>query len=305
MRKSRHKVSIHVVSAGRLGNQLFQAAALKTLLGMLNTKRTSQVRIIWYFADSVTRQAVRILNLSESTIYFRRWKIVRTKSPIGQQFLRIPYSIFIRYLNHKSYKLPERYREINQFRIEAINKIVLDGFYQDLSYVQVKGYKGFRISEESESKKKEVSVGMHLRFGDFLNQSLILSYGRLSKEYYQVCIDSVVNAIENSSRATFYIFTDELIRAKEFVKQMNFYESKVKFVSDLKYSDVEEMEFFATMDYLILSNSTFSWWSGYLSHRAAGIFAPLPLLKNGNRAEAADPNWIRIPGYHVETEEIA
>jgi hypothetical protein len=305
MRKSRHKVSIHVVSAGRLGNQLFQAAALKTLLGMLNTKGTSQVRIVWYFADSVTRQAVRILNLSESTIYFRRWKLVRTKSPIGQQLLRIPYSIFIHYLNHKSYKLPERYREINQFRIVSIKKIVLDGFYQDFSYVQVKEYKGIKIYEESETNKKEISVGMHLRFGDFLNQSLILSYGRLSRTYYQMCIDSVVNAIENSSRATFHIFTDELIKAKEFLKQVNFYDSKVEFVRDLDYSDIEEMEFFASMDFLILSNSTFSWWAGYLSSRAAGIFAPLPLLKNGSRAEAADPNWIRIPGYQMESEENA
>ncbi len=100
-------------------------------------------------------------------------------------------------------------------------------------------------------------VGIHVRRGDFLTNR---AFGACMLSYYLEAIKAIKKKVNNP---TFLIFTNN----------RNWVESN--FPSDIPYkiynndlnnnTDLEEMFLMTSLRSLIISNSTFSWWSAYLN----------------------------------------
>jgi len=146
------------------------------------------------------------------------------------------------------------------------NDVYLRGYWQDEKYFST--YRDdlteifqpkFDLSETYKATLNTLKsnvVGLHVRRGDFLTNK---AFGACTIDYYLAAIREVQNTISDPA---FLVFTNN----KAWVKT-NFPESisyKI-YPSDNVNSDVEEMFLMSKMKSLIISNSTFSWWSAYLN----------------------------------------
>jgi hypothetical protein len=102
----------------------------------------------------------------------------------------------------------------------------------------------------------ETFVGVHVRRGDFLTNR---SFGACSVDYYNQAIECVASVIKNPR---FVVFTnDKEWVSKHFRKDFPY---EVYIGSD-KNTDIEELYLMTKFKSLVISNSTFSWWSAYLN----------------------------------------
>ena len=106
------------------------------------------------------------------------------------------------------------------------------------------------------------SVSLHLRRGDYNTPDGIISFGLLGIDYYERARDLILRSVPD---ATFYIFSDDILIAKELFKQW----ANCVFVSN--NSSLEDLYLMTLAQNHIIANSTFSWWGAYLSKNSAGI----------------------------------
>ncbi len=116
------------------------------------------------------------------------------------------------------------------------------------------------------------SIVIHIRRGDLLNSKETM--GLLSREYYASAINSLVS--EDSSNEVI-AFTDDTEGAAGLSRELN-----VKKL--LGPEDISQLEALAYMSYsnrLVVANSTFSWWAGFLAIKNnACVIVPDPWFKN-------------------------
>lgn len=93
------------------------------------------------------------------------------------------------------------------------------------------------------------SCAIHIRGNDYINLSEY--HYNLTREYYQA-------AIEKAGQKELYVFTDDHAHAESI---MQGYEYKI-FDSGLDVFDFFQM---TTFQILIMANSSFSWWAGWLN----------------------------------------
>ena len=109
--------------------------------------------------------------------------------------------------------------------------------------------------EVKEQIKKENSVALHIRLGDYTQKKNYDLYV-CTKEYYENAIDYIKNNIENPE---FFVFTNDLEGAKKLVD----FPKETFFVE--KTENYEDLALMQECKHFIISNSTFSWWGAYLS----------------------------------------
>lgn len=181
-------------------------------------------------------------------------------------------------------------------------RLILKGHFQDISYYyglnSLQPQDILRPNKPSQKyqkaiKSKELSTltVLHIRRGDF-NQ-FAGEIGLLSEEYYKAAIEKLINYDSNLSIVT---ISDDMNEAKKiFPKQ---------FLSLNRFNDgslfpEKPAELLLTMSSaknLILSNSTFSLWSGILAQHSKYIIYPLPFNLNTPLNVKGFPNtWIPIP----------
>lgn len=124
-------------------------------------------------------------------------------------------------------------------------------------------------------------IGIHFRFGDFINNPNP-KHQLLDPEYYRTVLDSLG---EFNDRAL-YVFTDDPVRAKEYMCDVSNY----VIVSDLKLSLEAELLLMSNSSILIASNSTLSVWAGMLSKNQ--VIAPRLLLENYPQFHKLNWTWI-------------
>lgn len=142
----------------------------------------------------------------------------------------------------------------------------LSGYWQNEKYFS--DYKvelskifqpNFQLSETYKSALNDLNsnvVGIHVRRGDFLTNK---AFGACTIGYYLDAIREIQNSLNDP---VFVVFTNNKAWVKSnFPESINF---KV-YSSDNRSSDIEEMFLMSRMRSLIISNSTFSWWSAYLN----------------------------------------
>jgi hypothetical protein len=254
------------VGQGRLGNHLFQYAALNALMGV---------------EDKVLFIDNGLFQLIDNDF----------------RFIRIPCPIFIRkYINYFLYVMllffvkvrffgsvsetacssNDSHSETNGFIYKSglLNNVyLLNGFFQYsyLSKVQ------FKIKSDLDTRAKEllsripskgVLIAVHIRLTDYKNW---IVYGKkgadLPISYYIDCIARAKSMFKNP---VFVIFTDDL----KYVNTLNF---GVDFHSIPLSSELLDFAAISGCDHAIISASTYSWWAAILNIEITKnkiIFAP-------------------------------
>lgn len=113
------------------------------------------------------------------------------------------------------------------------------------------------------------SVGVHIRRGDYVSLGLIVC----SLKYYEYCIDLMSEKVQNP---VFFIFSDDI----SWVKQ-NIHTDKTLVFVDNKNGAPEDMQLLSSCKHFIMSNSTFSWWSAFLSKNESKIVISPKYWKTG------------------------
>jgi hypothetical protein len=102
---------------------------------------------------------------------------------------------------------------------------------------------------------KEESVCLHIRRGDYLNNSY---FSVCTEAYYRSAIHLMTEKIKNP---VFYVFSDDIEYAKAFCEAL-----PIKTVFGPENNpDFEELRLMYTCKHFIISNSSFSWWAQYLA----------------------------------------
>ena len=224
--------------AGRLGNNLFQIANIISLANKFDT-------------DFI---------LPNFSMAGHRGQIPVDLSMFGYDFKRGQYTTPIIYTEEK-YEYTE---------VKAVDSMKLRGFYQSWRYfedVRNQLLDQYFVPSEVvlENLAKYVvsdySLGISVRRGDYLmlqNNHCVLGidyYQKVLDKHFQDRVDQI------------FIFSDDLPWCRQV------FGSTVTYVEDTVGTQLFLM---SKMKNLILSNSTFAWWGGYLNQNQGTIIAPNP-----------------------------
>jgi hypothetical protein len=249
---------------GRLGNQLFQIAAV---LQAANT----------YGMDPV----------------FPEWEY--------NKYLETPLNIETPEVTH-FYKEPDfAYRWINlseslcrSSNADIRDKVyTLSGYFQsELYFRQERTRQAFKFKEEIVSKMKEklLSYGnyqkycsIHVRRGDYVGLSY---YHQLDLDYYI----NAMNSIAHLGKPLFVVFSDDIHYTKMWFQDgiISALKPNIDMVFVEGNTDIEDLVMMSLCHNHIIANSTFSWWGSWLSDyvRKQVIFPPKWFGESANLDES-------------------
>lgn len=267
--------------SGRLGNQLFQLAAL---LGV--TKKNN------YFPSIPVEKNKKEKSDGCLDLFTNKWISYRLN--IFDCFdINIQDNNGISVKN--SYKEPHFHFDENIFNIKDDTNI--DGFFQSELYFKhiendIKNLFVFNknIQEQSnlilKEKKKAKLVSVHVRRSDYLG--LQHQYNLLDIKYYQQSINMFDDDIYQ-----YLIFSDDINSCKEIFGEnelIDYIEGNNQYV---------DLCLMTQCDHNIISNSTFSWWGAYLNkNKNKKVIAPSiwfnPNRKDLNTKDMIPKDWIKI-----------
>lgn len=179
--------------------------------------------------------------------------------------------------------------------VELKNDMEMHGFFQAHQYFDgireklIEKYFKFKdevIDVAREYEMTENSLGISVRRGDYIQ--LQHNHCVLSQKYYQDSL-GVVDGIDKV-----FFFSDDVPWCRENTFLSDEDSDLVTFVEDDKFVQLYMM---TQMKHLILSNSTFAWWGGYLNNKGGTIVIPDPWFGPANDHHDSSglyyPNWIK------------
>lgn len=143
-----------------------------------------------------------------------------------------------------------------------------------------------------ESIKKSLSVSIHIRRGDYLNNKRVSAVLGICDFNY---IISSINIIKNNfPTATFFVFSDdpEWVRAE----LLPLYNNLTIIKNNLGKDSFIDMFLMSMCKHNIIANSSFSWWGAWLNQNDKKfVIAPRKWFANGTPTPNLIPsNWMRI-----------
>lgn len=135
----------------------------------------------------------------------------------------------------------------------------------------------------------EVSVGIHIRRGDYVNHPKYKDICTL--DYYKKAITKIKEHIDNP---VYFIFSNDMEWCKENIAPM-LDSSQIIFVDWNKgKQSYIDMQLMSLCKGLIIANSSFSWWGAYLNKRKPVVIAPRKWINNEWTFTFALKDWITI-----------
>ena len=118
-----------------------------------------------------------------------------------------------------------------------------------------------------EIQKTSISVSMHVRRGDIVQQAEGNPYyGICTPEYYSEALSSIAEKIGGKEFKVF-VFSDDI----EWVKKNITIPYPTKYVSLPEIADYEELYLMSKCDHNIIANSSFSWWGAWFNQNLQKI----------------------------------
>jgi hypothetical protein len=242
--------------SGRLGNQMFQYAALKAI--------SLETGFSCFLPDNTKVKSDGAFNFTNN-----KW------IPYKLDLLNV-FEITTPILNVQTnftYQEKEFMFEPEIFNIN--DNTAIEGYFQSYKYFDK--YKDIILSEFTFKKeilykcfniisKYQNKVAIHVRRGDYVNHP---GFWTITQEYLQASLSYF-----NDKEYTFLIFSDDMEWCKSiFPEGVVFMESNNQFI---------DLCLMSMCEHNIISNSSFSWWAAYLN-------------KNDNKKIIAPSNWFTQP----------
>lgn len=292
----RKKSEVEVEIVGGLGNQLFGYAA-----GLFLSRKTmSSLKLnLSMIGVGGTDHGKSILGFSiPSNLFIERSSVVNTRRFINRVNNKLARH-FKSYRKKKNAFLGEYVATELGFEEEfwQLNKArKLKGYFQSYTYTDC--VRDILIKElvipnptswylaQLDIIKEQDPIAIHVRRGDFLN--LLDDFGVLDISYFESVIQKHVH---NSENRKIWIFTDSPEIVAQEIQGTALQESII--VKPAPDSNVNEvMLLMSNFRTLVISNSTFSWWSAYLSNKETDIHAPSKWFKARRDPERLlPPEW--------------
>jgi len=294
---------IGVVFHGRLGNRLFQYAAARTLAEDLETTlvciEKSGSRNLKRVLCSSTPQPLPDLNLKHNALATRSLNLTKNASPKSQQLL-------IRKLFTHTFS-PKRAIISRGLSTEVFDekfflicdKTLLSGFFQSQAYFKHRSREVKEWFAESKSVKAKIddllkrspvevidAVAIHIRLGDYKEHYLKID-GRahpynLQRDYYEASIR--FQGIERP----LVLFSDSPNEAAKLLPKPPSW----IFPDQPALDTLHAMSRFKR---IVISNSSFSWWAGWLGDSEKIVCAPK--FHIGRRPRIWYPDGIKVDGW--------
>ena len=290
--KNKNQVLIIPIIGG-LGNQLFQFAAglylrkqygivPKFLLGRFTVRAVTEVRSC-LLGDLVGED-------EESKMGWFRFKIITLLSKVKPSIL-----------------VEEKGIDDSPFARVTKSTRVIIGYFQKQNYVEAVAGEIFNSMSDSPSFGKLLSaktvnnIAVHIRLGDYAsNRAVRRSMGLSAMSYY---VNAVKSLQENHEYDNIVIYSDEPERAhSEFVNAFGI--TIVPIVFSKNKNEFEDLVEISSCKGLVISNSTFSWWAGWLAshlHKCT-VIAPRPWWA---KPTIADKNLLLESWVVVDREILA
>jgi len=143
------------------------------------------------------------------------------------------------------------------------------------------------LLDKIERTKRENVLSLHVRRGDYALPANRMN-GILSKGYYKEAINNA------GAYDAIWIFTDS---PKEVEKDFLQLGHPIETIIPPDHSDpVESLLLMAATKKIVISNSTYSWWSAMIAGDAATVYAPSKWYElREDPSKLVPDNWKRIP----------
>jgi len=283
---------------GGLGNQMFQYAFGRYL--SLKNKTDLKFDISWFSKSNYARNyMLYIFNIDEK--FAGDSEINRMKYKTENYFIINLLKKLKKdnILYKKTYNNEKKFNFSSKLTKIMINDGYFDGYWQSGKYFSdIKEIikKDFAIKIQPDKKiikilntiKRENSVSIHVRRGDYIiNPGTNAYHGVCSLEYYKKAVRIIKEKLKNP---IFYLFSDDA----EWIKN--------EFKLDIKYKipgcnyDYDDFRLMQSCKHHITANSSFSWWSAWLSeYKNKIIICPSKWFNESiDTADLIPENWIQI-----------
>ena len=295
---------------GGLANQMFQYAFYKTICELNDYKLildlsfyNEDVKHLVQWNIDPNKVALKqfklnvfdfdvktIKNYNSSELYSKRYPLYKCKvlTTFYNQIEKLkPY--------HKKIHVVQKNNFYDEKLLAVSNNSHLRGFFQHHNYLDhQKGFINnlFELKKEFLCKdflnlkndfKKQNSISIHVRRGDYvaLNHSC-------SASYYNNAIKFMESRIQ---KPNFVIFSDDISWCK---KNLTF-KSKNSFIDErYELKDYHELILMKFCKHNIISNSTFSWWGGWLNQNKNKIVIYPKNIEITLNRDLCPNNWVRI-----------
>lgn len=143
----------------------------------------------------------------------------------------------------------------------------------------------YRLLEEKWAHDRFIAV--HIRRGDYLAKEAY--HGLVSKEYFRMASNSILDI---NPSAKFVVFSDSIELARKDFPDADAYIS-----SDNLSKPSENLILMARMGGIIGSNSSLSWWAGFINQRKEVNYYPKPWFaaQHLDTTELLPPEWKTLP----------
>ena len=283
---------------GGLGNQMFQYAAGRSLALKHNTSlyldiakfstRNSSITPRNYeleiFSHSAKIHPNQLIKFGKISILFSGimkyfggpYFCIEKKSGFNKNFLNFPSNAYL-----------IGYWQSHKYFDSVANELIRDfEFNKPLN---------FRSSQILEKIKKDNSVALHIRRGDYVTNTAANNFhGIIPLSYYHDAIKLISNINKDLS---IYIFSDDPDWCR---KNLKIPKLNTTFIDHNHESDSwQDLYLMGFCKHHILANSSFSWWGGWFGDQHWGrnrsvIYPRKWFSKDVDNADRAPSHWISI-----------
>lgn len=272
-----------VALQGGLGNQLFQFCAGLHLLS--STKNRVFFFQKFSFNIGVKRRSLAIQALLQELKCFKYLSLFLSPLMLFGMRFKLRFA-----LNISS--------ELGSSKIDS-RFILLNGWFQSYKLVSevhdslIKRFENSSVYAPLVHVERINAVGVHLRFGDYENSLKTREYhGLTANSYFDEAIGFLKLKMKHIDKVIFV--TDDLDRARNTVEVLLSCRDSTP-IEVISSNPVEDMTTLSSCSGIVLSNSSFSWWAGYLgsSLRSSSVVAPKPWLAFESEFDQSlvSPNW--------------
>lgn len=278
---------------GGLGNQLFQYAAGLSLA----LKHQTTLKVSIQFKNNDTSRNLGLSHFNTNVIEANQEEInqLYSSSTLNRSIQALLPPPFKHYFREKHFAYQSGFNKLGP-------NVYLKGYWQSELYFssiadQVKAtftlkpeYYSSVLSLIEEIKTSE-SVSIHIRKGDYLLHPYSEYYASLESAYY---ITAIAALQEQHPQLKLFVFTDD----PNWVKENLHLASPYRLISGIETSSMyEDFQAMLSCKYHIIANSSFSWWTAWLSAREGKkVIAPKQWFKNGptDTQDLVPKSWLIV-----------
>jgi hypothetical protein len=303
-------VTVRVILAGGLGNQLFQFSAgwqvardseliLETGILTPNAEAKTEIAKLNLPKNIVIRDSSQRSKSEKRVISYCIRSSSKLQSNFNHKMVEVAASLALSFFRLRKTKVFLNNGLGYDSRIEHLEgDVMLIGYFQCYHWATAIKSKlntclrDIRSSDDIRNSTLEIMRPfnmMHLRLGDYLQES---KFGIPSEKYYLSSLNEL-GADANLS-LNVVLFTDSPEIVEKYLP--NLLNSSTLFVPPRSFEALENMIVMSSAENFIISNSTYSWWAAFLSfHGNPMVYAPAPWFHDLEVPVGLIPtNWITV-----------